>query len=127
MNFATWSIRNPIPAILLFVLLTIVGIWGFGSLPTQNLPDLDLPMVTVTVAQPGVAPAQLETEVARKVEDSLASLNGLRHLQTSVTDGLVTIQVEFELEKNISDALIETKMPLIVSAQIYQQKFRNPL
>ncbi|ENX23112.1 hypothetical protein F892_02355 [Acinetobacter vivianii] len=109
MNFATWSIRNPIPAILLFVLLTIVGIWGFGSLPTQNLPDLDLPMVTVTVAQPGVAPAQLETEVARKVEDSLASLNGLRHLQTSVTDGLVTIQVEFELEKNISDALIETK------------------
>ncbi|MCY6413024.1 efflux RND transporter permease subunit [Acinetobacter sp. VNH17] len=109
MNFATWSIRNPIPAILLFVLLTIAGIWGFRSLPTQNLPDLDLPMVTVTVAQPGVAPAQLETEVARKVEDSLASLNGLRHLQTSVTDGLVTIQVEFELEKNISDALIETK------------------
>lgn len=109
MNFATWSIRNPIPSILLFVLLTLAGFWGFSRLPTQDLPDLDLPRITVTLSQPGAAPAQLETEVARKVEDSLATLNGLNHLQTTVTDGVVSIIVEFELEKNLSDALIETK------------------
>lgn len=109
MNFATWSIRNPIPAILLFILLTFAGFWGFNSLPTQNLPDLDLPMVSVTLRQPGAAPAQLETEVARKVEDAFSSLNGLRHLRTSITDGVVSIQVEFMLEKSLSDALIETK------------------
>ena len=74
MNFATWSIRNPIPSILLFILLTFAGIWGFNNLPTQNLPDLDLPMVTATLTQPGAAPEQLETEVARKVEDSLSTL-----------------------------------------------------
>lgn len=109
MNFATWSIRNPIPPILLFVLLTLAGFWGFNRLPTQDLPDLELPVVTVTLTQPGAAPAQLETEVARKVEDSLATLSGLRHLRTSVTDGAVSIRVEFILEKSLSDALIETK------------------
>ncbi len=109
MNLATWSIRHPIPAILLFTMLTFAGLWGFQQLPTQNLPDLDLPMITVSLAQPGAAPAQLETEVARKVEDSLATLNGLRHLRTSISDGMVTIQVEFDLEKPLSDALIETK------------------
>ncbi len=109
MNFATWSIRNPIPSILLFVLLALAGLWGFRQLPTQDLPDFDLPMVTVTLTQPGAAPAQLETEVARRVEDSLATLNGLNHLRTSITDGLVSIQVEFVLEKKLSDALIETK------------------
>ena len=109
MNFATWSIRNPIPPILLFVLLTLAGFWGFNRLPTQDLPDLELPVVTVTLTQPGAAPAQLETEVARKVEDSLATLSGLRHLRTSVTDGAVSIQVEFILEKSLSDALIEAK------------------
>ena len=109
MNLATWSIRNPIPCLLLFILLAIGGAWGFHILPIQNFPDLDLPTVTVTLAQPGAAPAQLETEVARPVEDSLATLSGLKHLRTTVTDGQVSISVEFVLEKKLSDALIETK------------------
>jgi multidrug efflux pump subunit AcrB len=108
-NLATWSIRNPIPAILLFALLGLAGVWGFYKLPIQNLPDLDLPTIDVTLTQPGAAPAQLETEIARKVEDSLANLSGLRHLRTSITDGQVSIAVEFVLEKNLSDALIESK------------------
>jgi multidrug efflux pump subunit AcrB len=109
MNFATWSLRNPIPAILLFVLLTLAGLYGFRQLPIQALPDMDLPSVNVTLAQPGAAPAQLETEVARKVEDSLARISGLRHTRTTITDGQVQIQAEFALEKSLSDALIETK------------------
>src|SRR5690554_6074786 len=109
MNLATWSIRNPTPAVLLFVLLSLAGLWGFARLPIQDLPDLELPVVTVTLMQPGAAPAQLETEVARKVEDSLATLSGLKHLRTSITDGMVSIQAEFVLEKPLSDALIETK------------------
>ena len=109
MNFATWSIRNPIPAIVLFVMLTAAGLWGFRSLPIQDFPDIQLPMINITLRLPGAAPAQLETEVARKVEDSLATLSGLNHLQTTVLDGQVQIAVEFVLEKPLSDALIETK------------------
>nr|WP_298688601.1 efflux RND transporter permease subunit [uncultured Dongia sp.] len=109
MTFATWSIRNPIPSILLFILLMLGGIWGFRNLAIQDLPDLDLPRVNVVIEQPGASPAQLETEVARKVEDSIATLSGLRHTETSITDGRVSIQVEFALEKGRSDALIETK------------------
>jgi len=109
MNLATWSIRNPIPCIMLFAVLAIAGLWGFKALSIQSFPDLDLPVVNVTLTQPGAAPSQLETEVARKVEDSLATLSGLRHLRTSVTDGRVSISVEFVLEKGLSEALIETK------------------
>ncbi|MFV8607460.1 efflux RND transporter permease subunit [Ralstonia pseudosolanacearum] len=109
MNFATWSIRNPVPAVLLFILLTLAGLYGFRELPIANLPDLDLPSVTISLTQPGAAPAQLETEVARKVENSLATLSGVKHMRTSITDGLVNITVEFILEKKLSDALIETK------------------
>jgi multidrug efflux pump subunit AcrB len=109
MNFATWSLRNPIPAILLFVLLTLAGLYGFRQLPIQALPDMDLPSITVTLTQPGAAPAQLETEVARKVEDSLALVSGLRHTRTTITDGQVQIQADFALEKPLSDALTESK------------------
>lgn len=109
MNLATWSIRNPTPAVLLFVLLSLAGLWGFARLPIQDLPDLELPVVTVTLMQPGAAPAQLESEVARKVEDALATLSGLKHVRTSITDGMVSIQAQFVLEKPLSEALIETK------------------
>ncbi|MBL8471877.1 MAG: efflux RND transporter permease subunit [Rhodocyclaceae bacterium] len=109
MNFATWSIRNPIPAILLFALLSLAGVYGFRALPISHLPDIDLPTVAIALTQPGAAPAQLETEVARKVENSLATLSGVKHIRSSISDGLVTIYVEFILEKTLSDALIETK------------------
>ena len=109
MNLATWSIRNPIPTIILFALLALAGLWAFRNLPVQNTPDVDLPTVNVGLMEPGAAPAQLETEVARRVEDSLATLSGLKHIRTSITDGQVAIKVQFVLEKPISEALIETK------------------
>lgn len=109
MNFATWSLRNPIPAILLFVLLSLAGVRGFQQLSIQNMPDLDLPTINIVLSQPGAAPAQLETEIARKVEDSLISVQGLKHVSSSISDGQVHIKAEFILEKPLSDALIETK------------------
>ncbi|TIX51671.1 efflux RND transporter permease subunit [Alteraurantiacibacter aquimixticola] len=109
MSFATWSIRNPIPPILLFILLAVAGIRGFMGLQIQDLPDLALPTVSVTAVLPGAAPAQLETEVARPLEDALASLDGLKHTNTTITDGTVQIQASFDLDKLLSDALIETK------------------
>jgi multidrug efflux pump subunit AcrB len=109
MNFATWSIRNPIPSILLFMLMTFAGLWGFKILNIQSFPDLDLPTITISLRLPGAAPSQLETEVARKVEDSLATLSGLKHVYTTITDGSVSLSVEFVLERNLSDALIDVK------------------
>ena len=109
MNFAIWSIRNPIPSILLFVLLSLAGLRAFNTLAVQDLPDMSLPSVTITAALPGATPAQLETEIARPLEDTLASVDGLRHVTTSVTDGTVRIEAGFQLEKPLSDALIQTK------------------
>ncbi|CBL44884.1 Acriflavin resistance protein [gamma proteobacterium HdN1] len=109
MNFATLSIRNPIPFILLFFFLTFGGIWGFKHLNIQNFPDLDLPMITVVLSQPGAAPTQLETEVARPVEDAMATLEGMRHLYTSINDGRVSITAQFDLERPVNEALQDVK------------------
>ena len=89
MNFSAWSIRNPVPAILLFILLTAGGLLAFDRLAVQNFPDMDLPTIQVRANLEGAAPAQLETEVARKIEDRLASLSSLDHITTTITDGTV--------------------------------------
>ena len=66
-NVSAWSIRNPVPATLLFALLTLAGLFAFRGATVQHFPDVDLPMVVVTASLPGTAPAQMETEVARRL------------------------------------------------------------
>jgi multidrug efflux pump subunit AcrB len=109
MNVSSWSIRNPIPAILLFILLTLAGLMGFRAMTVQNFPDIDLPTVMVTAALPGAAPAQLETEVARKLENALATLKSVKHIYTLVSDGAVTVTVEFRLEKSTQEAVDDVR------------------
>lgn len=109
MNLSAWSIRNPVPAILLFILLTVIGLLAFDRLAVQNFPDMDLPTIKITATLEGAAPAQLETEVARKIEDNLASLSLLDHITTTITDGSVSISVSFQLEKNSEEALNEVR------------------
>ena len=109
MNFSTWSIKNPIPSVLLFILLTLVGLLGFQRMKIQNFPDIDLPTVTVTAALPGAAPAQLETEVARKIENAVATLTDVKHIYTSVSDGLAVVTVEFRLEKPTQQAVDDVR------------------
>jgi len=109
MNVSSWSIRNPVPALMLFVMLTFAGVVSFNSMKVQNFPDIDLPTVTVAASLPGAAPAQLETEVARKIENSIATLQGLKHIYTKVQDGGVTITAEFRLEKPVQEAVDDVR------------------
>ncbi len=109
MNVSAWSIRNPIPAILLFLLLTVLGLIGFRTMKIQQFPDIDLPTVVVTASLPGAAPAQLETEVARKLENSIATIQGVKHIYTKVQDGLATVTTEFRLEKPTQEAVDDVR------------------
>ncbi len=109
MNVSAWSIRNPIPAVMLFVLLTFAGMLSFNAMKVQNFPDIDLPTVTVSASLPGAAPSQLETDVARKLENSIATIQGLKHITTKVQDGAATLIVEFRLEKPVQEAVDDVR------------------
>ena len=109
MNVSAWCIKNPIPSVLFFIMLTLAGLLGFRAMKIQNFPDIDLPTVTVTASLPGASPAQLETEVARKIENSMATLQGVKHIYTKVQDGVATVTVEFRLEKPTQEAVDDVR------------------
>jgi multidrug efflux pump subunit AcrB len=108
-NFSSLSIKHPIPAIMLFALLSLAGLLAFKSSVVQDFPDIELPIVTVSASLSGAAPAQLETEVARKLENSVATLQGVKNIYTKVLDGEVTVTVEFVLEKPIAEAVNDVR------------------
>jgi hydrophobe/amphiphile efflux-1 (HAE1) family protein len=96
-NLSSWSIRNPVPIILMFVLLTLAGINGFMGMRINNNPDIDFPLINVYAGRPGAAPSEMEVQVTRLIEDSLAGLPGVRHINSQVTDGSSSTTIEFEL------------------------------
>lgn len=109
MNFSAWAIRKPIPSILLFILITVAGLVSFKMLSIQNFPDIDFPAVSVTASLPGAAPTQMETEVTRKIEDSIASIGAIKHITSTINDGSSTTMVEFQLEKDVQEAVNDVR------------------
>lgn len=103
-NISSWSIRNPIPIVLLFIVLTMAGLISYFNLRTNNFPDIALPVVVVSVIQPGAAPTELETQVTRLVEDSVASLGRVKKINSTVSDSVSTTTIEFELGVDLEKA-----------------------
>ncbi len=108
-NISAWAIRRPLPALMIFLVLCVIGLVGFRKLPISRFPDVSFPMVVVTVTLPGATPSQLETEVTRKIEDSVATLNGLKRINSSASDGVTSVFVEFRLETNLSEAMDDVR------------------
>jgi multidrug efflux pump subunit AcrB len=94
---------------VLFVALTLAGFIGFSKLGVQDRPDMDIPIVTVTVNYPGVPPSQLETEVTRKIEDSVATATGIDHIRSTDTEGLTTTTIEFQLDRDVNQAVDDVR------------------
>ena len=112
---------------MLFVLLTVAGFIAFGSMKVQNFPDLDLPTITVNASLPGAAPTQLETDVARKLENALAPLQGLKHITTKVQDGAVSITAEFRMEKPVQEAVDDVRSAIQSVRADLPGELRDPI
>jgi hydrophobe/amphiphile efflux-1 (HAE1) family protein len=109
MNFVTWSIRNPVPVAVLFIFLMLAGLLSFPRLGIQERPEIDFPTITASISYPGVAPSQLESEITRKVEDAISTVTGIEHMRSNVSDGMSTTIIEFDLERNMADALDDVR------------------
>ena len=109
MNFSAWSIRNPVAPLLAFFLLMVLGWQSFNSLPITRFPNIDVPLVAVSVAQSGAAPAEMETQITKEIEDAVAGLTGAKRVTSTVTDGLSTTVVEFRMEVPTDKAVQDVK------------------
>ncbi|TVQ52092.1 MAG: efflux RND transporter permease subunit [Spirulina sp. DLM2.Bin59] len=103
-HLSVWSIKRPVPTLVLFLVLAIVGVFSFFSLGIDTQPNIDLPVVQVNVTQPGAGPTELETQVTRKVEDAVAGLGNIDEIRSTVTDGRSSTVIQFILGTDSNQA-----------------------
>jgi multidrug efflux pump subunit AcrB len=109
LNISAWSIRNPLPSIVFSIVLLVLGWVSFTKLAVTRLPSADIPVISVAVSQFGAAPAELESQVTKTIEDGVSGVEGVRHISSSITDGLSLTTIQFALETNTDRALNDVK------------------
>ncbi|MGY6550810.1 MAG: efflux RND transporter permease subunit [Erythrobacter sp.] len=106
-NISAWSIRNPVVPLVFFTALLLAGIVSFMRMDVTNNPDVEFPMVTVSIAQPGASPTEIENQITQRVESALRAINGVVSIQSTAREGSSMTMVEFEIGTDITDALSE--------------------
>jgi multidrug efflux pump subunit AcrB len=106
---SAWAIKNPVPPIVLFLALTLLGIMSFMRMPVSQDPDIDFPVAVVSIVQPGAAPVELETQVAQKVEAAVRSINGIEEITSNIREGSASIVIFFKIGTPIDRAVNDVR------------------
>ncbi len=108
-NISAWSIRNPVPSIVLFVALTLAGVVAFMRMDVNNDPDIDFPIVWVSISQPGAAPSELETQITQRVESAVRSLPGIDEINSTVREGNSETVIQLDIGTPIDRAVEDVR------------------
>jgi multidrug efflux pump subunit AcrB len=96
-NISAWSIRNPVPPIVLFIALLLTGIYAFATMEVTGDPDIDFPAASVNISQPGAAPSELVNQVTQKVEAAIRGVEGVDEINSTVREGSSSTFVQFRI------------------------------
>jgi HAE1 family hydrophobic/amphiphilic exporter-1 len=124
---SAWAIRNPVPVVVLFVALVLAGVIAYMGLPIKQFPNVEFPIVTVTVTQSGAAPGQIETQITRPVEDALAGLEGVRNIQSSVSLGASSTVLEFEIGEDLQKKVDEVRQRVDQTRAVLPREIDPPI
>ena len=127
LNISAWSIRNPLPSVVFSIILLVLGWLSFARLAVTHLPSADIPVISVTVAQFGAAPAELESQVTKIIEDGVSGVEGVRHITSSITDGLSVTTIQFAIETNTDRAINDIKDAITRVRANLPQNVNEPL
>jgi HAE1 family hydrophobic/amphiphilic exporter-1 len=106
---AAISVRRPVFATVIILVLSVVGIFAYVQLGIDRFPKIDFPAVTVTTILPGSAPEEVETEISDKIESAVNTISGIDELRSISTEGVSQVIVTFVLEKDVEVAAQEVR------------------
>ncbi len=124
---SAWAIRNPIPVTVLFVALVLAGLLSYGALAIKNYPNINFPAVMITITRNGAAPAEMEKQVTRPVENALAGLSNVQDIVSTDTQGSSVTRIQFYLGEDLQKGLDEVRTKVDQTRAILPSDIDPPL
>ena len=124
---SSWAIRNPVPVAVLFLGLVLAGVIAYTGLPVKQYPNVQFPIIAVTVTENGAAAGEMETQITRPVEDSLAGISGVKNVQSTVTQGVSTTSMEFEIGEDLQKKTDEVRSQIAQARAILPRDIDEPI
>ncbi len=109
MRIADLAVKRPVMMTVIVLVFVLFGYLGFKNLSLNLMPDVSLPYVTVQTIYPGAGPSEIETLITKKIEDAIATIEGIDNITSYSLDGVSLVLIEFALDKNVDVANQETK------------------
>jgi HAE1 family hydrophobic/amphiphilic exporter-1 len=127
MTLSDLSIKNPVFAWMLMIGLMVFGWIGFSRMGISAMPDIDFPVVTVTVTWEDASPEIMETQVADIIEDAVMSVEGIRDITSNSMLGQTNITIEFNLNRNIDAAVSDVQSHIAQAQRNLPQNIDPPI
>ena len=126
-RISSWAIKQPLIPFILFISLLLAGVAAYTQLPINNWPDVQIPIINVSIAMPSATPAEIETQITRRLEASLATVGNIKHLNSTITDGISSTQIEFKSGTNITQALAKVRDKVTEVRPLLPRSAEEPL
>ena len=103
------SVVRPIAMTCLIIVLVLFGLSSYDKIGLDSFPDVEIPYVTVTTVYPGASPAEIEVDVAKRLEDAVGTINGLKTMKTTCMENVCQILLEFQLGESVDIAAMDVR------------------
>lgn len=109
MNIFRFFVRRPVLTTMILVLLVVMGAYSYQRLVIEMMPNVEFPIILVTTVYPGASPAEIESQVTKKIEDEVATIANVKNLTSYSQENVSLVIVEFELETSVDLDAIDVK------------------
>jgi HAE1 family hydrophobic/amphiphilic exporter-1 len=127
MKLTRIAVDNPVFATMMMVALLVMGLFSYRQLGVDQFPNVDFPIVVVTTNYPGAAPETVESEISRKIEESVNAIAGLKNLSSRSLEGQSIVIAEFELSVPSAAALQDVREKVQMVRAAFRPEIKEPL
>jgi HAE1 family hydrophobic/amphiphilic exporter-1 len=120
------SINQPVFATMVMAALVVLGAFSYRLLPVEQMPEINMPVVWITVPYPGASPESIESDVIKPIENVINSVDGVKNLYATAREGMAMLEIEFRLDTDISVAAQEVRDKIANIRSALPRDIRDP-